>query len=206
MHASTYPRRPSEVDPPAPDSAIRRRPPLPVGASHNSWARVKVAGSVTLGATGSQLSSTMITARRFFWRFAAPVFGTTGPASPMPLWRSGPLETGVLHEPVGHGTRSPLRQLQARSVLLLDLHSDCLQGRARLARIVAWLLGAAMIPAAPRQAARSFPQVAQCGNTAKPRNVTGPIKFAQPSVYYHTATHVSATFPERGDRARDGSR
>ncbi len=45
-------------------------------------------------------------------------------------------------------------------------------------------------------------------HTAKPRvrNVSGPIKFAQSFVYDQTATHVSATFPGCGDRARDGSR
>jgi hypothetical protein len=158
MHASTYPRRPSEVDPPAPDSAIRRRLPLPVGASHSSWARVKVARSVTLGATGSQLSSTMITARRFFWRFAAPVFGTTGPASPKPCGDQVRLKPAFF---TSQSVTAPARRSdscrRARYLFLICTAIAC-RRRARPARIVAWLLGAAMIPAAPRQAARSFPR------------------------------------------------
>jgi hypothetical protein len=73
-----------------------------------------------------------------------------------------------------------------------------------LAGIVTGGMVAAVIPTAPRGSQIPLPHASQCGtplrwHTAKPklRNVTDPIL-----PYGQTATHVSATFPGRGDRSR----
>ena len=67
-----------------------------------------------------------------------------------------------------------------------------------------WRDGRWVNPTAPRQAARPSPHAAHRQAASAQRDRPNYIRVI--SVYDQTATHVSATFPGRGDRARDGSR